>query len=245
MIRFHKAQLGYGRHVVLSDVSLEIAAGDFVGVVGPNGSGKTTILRSLLGLLPPLSGTVTADRKRRFAYVPQVEELNAFWPLTVREVVALAHRSRHVMGRLSEEQETAIDRAIKRAGIVDLENSRYDELSGGQRQRTLLAQALSQNPEVLLLDEPTRGLDAKAERDLLDLLSDVNEKEGMAIVLVTHTLAIPINTTEKILLVHDGRVISTTADEIFQTRKLEEIYGLPFVHSESGGIRWISLARRP
>jgi len=243
VIRFQNAAIGYGAKQVLTGVNLEVNAGEFVGIVGPNGSGKTTFLRSILGLLPPVAGVIEVDRRRRFAYVPQADDLNLLWPLTVRDLVALAHRSHRPFGRLPDQTWRDIDAAIEKTALAPLANRRYSELSGGQRQRAILAQALSQKPDVLLLDEPTRGLDVRVEHDFLDLLTTLNVAEELTILLVTHTLAIPLNVTAKIFLVVEGTVLTTTPAELAGTDKLEQIYGMPFVHGESDGVRWVAPRR--
>lgn len=245
LIRVRGADLGYRAAPVLRGVDLEVRAGEFVGLVGPNGCGKTTLLKSMLGLLPPLAGTVEADTTRRFAYVPQQEEINLLWPLSVRETVELAERSRRPLGRLEPEAAKAAEQAMARTGVLAIAERALASVSGGQRQRTILAQALSQRPDVLLLDEPTRGLDVLAEAEFLDLLQDLRKQEGLTIVFVTHSLAIPINHASTVVLFKDGAVFSATPDDLQKTRRLEEIYGAPFVHVESDGQRWTAPRRKP
>ncbi len=239
LVRFERADLGYRGAAVLKDVSLAFAPGESVGLVGPNGSGKTTFLRSVLGLLPPLKGAASRDRSRRFAYVPQAEDMNFFWPLTVREAVELAARSRRPWGSLKAREEEVISASMEKTGVSRIADLLLGEVSGGQRQRAFLAQALSQEPDVLLLDEPTKGLDVVAERDLLSLIEGLKSRK-LTILLVTHSLQIPMNLTERILLFKDGAVIATDPDELVRTKKLEEVYGVPFVHHEHNGMRWVT-----
>jgi ABC-type Mn2+/Zn2+ transport system ATPase subunit len=239
LIRFQDADLGYGRSAVLKGVSLGISSGEAVGLVGPNGAGKTTFLRAVLGLLRPLKGTVHSDRNRRFAYVPQADGMDFFWPLTVRGAVELAIRSRRPFGRMTGGEEAAVRGAMEKTGVSAIGDLLLREASGGQRQRTILAQALSQEPDVLLLDEPTRGLDVVAERDLLTLIEGLKSK-NLTILLVTHSLQIPLNMTERILLFKDGVVIDAGTEELVKTKKLEQIYGVPFLHHEHNGQRWIA-----
>jgi ABC-type Mn2+/Zn2+ transport system ATPase subunit len=238
LIEMEKAGLGYGRVPVLRGVTCRIEPGEAVGLVGPNGAGKTTFLRSVLGLLKPRSGRVSVDRSRRFAYVPQAEEHNAAWPLTVRETVALALRARRPFGRLDARAAAVVDESLARVGASHLADRLFRDGSGGQRQRVLLAQALSQGPDALLLDEPTRGLDVVAEREFLVLLADL-KRRGMTLLLVTHSLHIPLNFCARILLFKDGAVHGATPDELMATRRLEEIYGVPFLRVERDGGRWV------
>ncbi|HNC73837.1 MAG TPA: ATP-binding cassette domain-containing protein, partial [Elusimicrobiota bacterium] len=118
------------------------------------------------------------------------------------------------------------------------------EVSGGQRQRAVLAQALCQSPDVLVLDEPTKGLDVMAERDLLDLIAGLRSQR-LTILLVSHSLQIPLNFTDRILLFAEGRVVDTTPGELTTTNRLEEIYGAPFAHLEQEGMKWAMPRRRP
>lgn len=240
MIRFDGVDLGYRRSPVLTQIECAIEPGDFIGLAGPNGSGKTTFLRAVLGLLSPLRGTIEVDRRRKFAYVPQLDDLNLLWPLTVEEAVLLPLRGRRLLGRVTPDERRMADEAIDRTGLVSLRAARLSELSGGQRQRTILAAALAQDPDVMVLDEPTRGLDVRAETDLLNLVAGLQRQKRLTVLLVSHTLQIPLNYADKILLFDRGRVHTATPHELTQTDRLERIYGLPFVHGAMGAVRWIS-----
>lgn len=239
IIQLNHADLGYSKKPILHDVSCTIQLGDQVGIVGQNGSGKTTFLRSILGSLKPLKGTLQIDRTQRFAYVPQMDHLNVTLPLTVRETVLLAKRAKNIFGKISQDDEQSAEHSIKKVGLEHIQHLLIREISGGQRQRTLLAQALSQKPNVILLDEPTRGLDIVAEQDFLSLIQQLREEQNMTLLLVTHALQIPLNYTQKIFIMHRGSLISTTPNELIQTKKLEEIYGVPFIHNEQNGTKWV------
>lgn len=244
LLGFEKATLGYGRKAVLHDVDVQFDDGDFVGLVGPNGSGKTTFLRSVLGLAAPLAGRVWRSPDRRFAYVPQADEINLFWPLTVREIVQLPLRSRRWGGRLTSAESEAVEKAMARTGVLSLADRLLRDLSGGQRQRAVIAQAVVQGPDVVLLDEPTKGMDVVAERDLLALIGGLSE-EGATVFLVSHTLHIPLNYCRRLLLFHASRVMSTHPEEILASRSLEKIYGVPFEYMAQGDHRWAMPERRP
>lgn len=238
LIRFDAADLGYAGRPVLRDVRLEIHRGESVGLVGPNGCGKTTFLRAVLGLIPPLAGRVERDPSAAFAYVPQADEMNLLWPLRVRDVVELPARARRWFGRVTSADRSAANAALGRVGAAGWADRLVREVSGGQRQRAAIAQAVAQSPDVYLLDEPTKGLDVVAERDLLGLIGGLSV-EGRTIFLVSHSLAIPLNLSRRVLLFHAGRVIASTPDEILHSRRLEEIYGVPFGQVEKDGQRWV------
>lgn len=238
LIEFQGATLGYGRTAVLRDVNCKILLNESVGLVGPNGSGKTTFLKAVLSLLAPVKGKINVDRSLRFAYVPQADSWNFSWPLTVRESVYLAARSKHPFGKIRDDEEDNAQAAIKTAGLASIADRLVTEISGGQRQRTILAQALSQRPDVLLLDEPARGLDVAAEHELLMLIDELRASERMTILLVAHTLHIPLNHCDKVLLFTGNEVVETTPDELVHTKKLQQLYGMPFVLEERQGKRW-------
>lgn len=242
LIQFKNADLGYGSPPVLRGVNLQIDQGESLGLVGPNGCGKTTFLRAVLGLLRPLAGEVDRRPGPRFAYVPQADEMNQLWPLTVEDVVQLPARALRLGGRLCPEDRRRAEEAMARSGVTEIRKKLLREVSGGQRQRTAIAQALAQAPDVYLLDEPTKGLDVVAERDLLGLVAGLSEG-GKTVFLVSHSLHIPLNHSKRILLFHQGNVISSTPEEILNRRRLEDVYGVPFVHMEQNGQRWAVPAR--
>lgn len=192
IIELDRVTFGYGRaEPILRDVSLRIGARDFAGVIGPNGGGKTTLLKILLGLLEPREGTArvfgrpAAEVRHRVGYVPQHASIDPAVPATVLDVV--------LMGRLrlsswgprfgSEHVDAAMD-ALALTGTHDFADRGITELSGGQRQRVLIARALAAEAELLLLDEPTQGVDLHREREVLELLERLNQ--SMPIVMVSH-----------------------------------------------------------
>src|SRR5690606_35356793 len=160
---------------------LEVRAGDFLGIVGPNGGGKTTLFRGILGLLRPLAGNVEREGAR-LGYVPQRDSLDPIYPLRVEDVVRMgAYGDLTGMRRVTAERRGAAEAAIERVGLGAKSGVPFAGLSGGERQRALLARALLCRPNVLLLDEPTSGVVRGAQRRILDLLVELNVRDGLSV----------------------------------------------------------------
>jgi zinc transport system ATP-binding protein len=177
---------------ILSDVSLTVRAGEFLGLIGPNGGGKTTLLRSLLGLLPPTQGTIAwADGeggRPRLGYVPQRVGVDAHFPLAAGELVRQgAEGLLPRFGRRRKETQQRGDELLARVGLKRQAATPFVHLSGGQQRRLLLARALMRRPDVLLLDEPTAGVDAEGQEQFCALLRELTG-EGLTILLVSHDL---------------------------------------------------------
>jgi ABC-type Mn2+/Zn2+ transport system ATPase subunit len=185
-VRLEEVSCRYGGAPVLSNVDLTVAAGQFVGVVGPSGSGKTTLLRAITGTVRPSAGTVRRRAGLRVGYVPQVETVNWNFPVTVFECVVMARTGR-LLPWTSSAERAEVAEVLDRLGLEGLAKRHIRELSGGQQQRVFIARALLRRPELLLLDEPTSGVDVRLRHEVLHLLDDLNA-DGMAIVLTTHDL---------------------------------------------------------
>ncbi len=178
---------GYGAGPVLEDVTLAVGDGDFVGIVGPSGSGKTSLLRLLLGSAVAGRGTVRLRDGLRFGYVPQVETVNWHFPVTVAETVLMARRATFTRPWATREEQRRVEETLERLGLGGLARRHIRELSGGQQQRVFMARALLGDPQLLVLDEPTAGVDITTRHEVLHLLADLNA-DGLAIVLTTHDL---------------------------------------------------------
>ncbi len=179
--------VGYEHAPVLRDVSFHVHSDQFTGIVGPSGSGKTTLLRTLLGALRPQRGTVTTKPGLRMAYVPQLETVNWNFPVTVFECVLMARTEGRQWPRASRTDKADVAAVLERLGIAELADRHIRQLSGGQQQRMFIARALLSNPDLLVLDEPTSGVDVSTRHDMLHLLADLHE-DGISIVLTTHDL---------------------------------------------------------
>jgi len=187
--------------------SLVVRPGELVALVGSNGSGKTTLLRGLLGFLPPLAGHVVRRPDLRVGYVPQRETLDPLYPLSAYQVARTGSWRDLPFWRLSGARERSRTRAaLEACQAADFASRRYSELSGGQRQRVLLARALATDPELLLLDEPTAGIDPEAERGILDLLRNLRETQGLSIWMVTHHVHALAGLADRTLVVSEGRL---------------------------------------
>jgi zinc/manganese transport system ATP-binding protein/zinc transport system ATP-binding protein len=193
LIEFRGVTCGYDGTPAISDVNLTVAAGDFVGLVGPSGAGKTTLLRAVLGAAPVYRGEIRVagraiDRgTSRAGYVPQLETIDWNFPVTVEQVVLMGRAGD---GWLPWHKKKVIEQAyavMERLGIADLGRRHIRALSGGQQQRAFLGRALLSSPRLLLLDEPTAGVDIKTRDDVLHLLDELNH-EGVTIVLTTHEI---------------------------------------------------------
>lgn len=199
--------LGYEGQSVLTHLDLTIRAGDYLCIVGDNGSGKSTLLRGLLGLLTPQSGEILRApelRQGAIGYLPQQTRAQRDFPATVYEVVLSGClNQKKTRFFYSAAQKSAALMNLGKLGVLELKDQCYRDLSGGQQQRVLLARALCAASKLLILDEPITGLDPAAAQDLYKILSYLNRKEGMAVVMVTHDLKAALQSTRTVL--HIGR----------------------------------------
>jgi ABC-type Mn2+/Zn2+ transport system ATPase subunit len=234
LITFERATLGYGKHVVLRDLSFEIREGDYLGLVGPNGAGKTTVLRALLGIHAPLSGAVRRAAGVRFGYVPQRDQLNLSYPLSVADVVRMGRVPRRG-GTARREDRAAADRALEQVGLTALAGRRLTNLSGGEKQRMLLARALVSDPTVLVLDEPTNGMDLGATTQILSLVRELREQQKLTVIFVSHALNEVANAVDHIALVVGGKFRLGSTREILTAEILSAMYGITVDVEHIGG----------
>lgn len=243
LVRFEQVSLGYGRRPLLGDLTFRVSAGDFLGLVGPNGSGKTTILRALLGTLPPLGGTIGIAPEVSFGYVPQREQIDSRYPLPVLDVVLMGRYHRVGLGRRPgrSDREAAMH-ALERVGMAEMAKRHIGGLSGGQAQRALLARALVGDPTVLVLDEPTSGLDLVATTQILGLIRELHEQDRLTVLMVSHALNEVANYVDQIGLLVHGRLRLGPVDEVLTEHSLSDLYGIPVEVASFSGHR-IVLAR--
>jgi zinc transport system ATP-binding protein len=204
-----------GNEMVLEDVTFTVRQGEFVGIAGPNGGGKSTLLRAILGLVPTCCGhvhvfglpTPNAGVQRRMAYLAQNEaHVDPLFPATALEVAQLGRvPKRGLLRRLTAADRAAALQALEEVGVAHLKDRLVGSLSGGQRQRVLLAKALASQPELLLLDEPTTGIDPKARDDFHHLLADLNQRKGLTVMLVSHDTDFLAHVAQRVILL-DRRI---------------------------------------
>jgi len=227
VIEINNMDFSYGAQVILEDVNLAVAEGEFVCVVGPNGGGKTTLIKIILGLLKPSKGKVRVFDKspvkarEMIGYTPQYIEYDPQFPVTVMDVVMMGTLGNFNGGK-KQAKKSALE-ALDEVRLCDMKNSPLAELSGGQRQRAFIARGLACNPSLLILDEPTSNLDMHMETELLDLLANLNQR--MTIVMVSHDIGFVSHYVKSVVCVKRKVVVHPTSK--ITGEMIHEIYGGP------------------
>jgi len=233
----HRLELGYDGRVIVPGLDLELAPGRITAIVGANGSGKSTLLRGLARLLRPLAGSVTLDGHdvhgipaRRFARMLGILPQEPIAPegVTVAELVMRGrHPHQGVFGARSADDEAVVAEALRLTDMLEFAGRRIGELSGGQRQRAWIALALAQNPDVLLLDEPTTFLDIAHQLEVLDLLAELNARLGTTVVMVLHDLNLAARYADELVVMTRGRVHAAgSPGDVITEDVLAEAFGL-------------------
>ena len=217
LISFQDVALGYDGVPVLEGLVLDVHRGDFLALVGPNGCGKSTILKGMAGILEPLRGRISREidgRPVRFGYVPQRETIEMVFPLTVFQVALMGTYGRVGPGRPVTHAERELVRGcLDDLGLGDLQRKPFPALSGGQRQRVLIARALAAEPDLLLLDEPLSGIDLRAAQVIMDLIERLHRERRLTIVMVSHHLKVlrEHEMVREVVWVHEGKLLRGAA----------------------------------
>ncbi len=202
----------YKSNQVLEDISFTVNRGEFIGIIGPNGGGKTTLLRLMLGYLRPDKGSIRilnappAQTRLHVGYMPQYSKVNEDIPLTVEQIAAMGlFHDRHLLPRISSQTRKLVSQTLEMVSLEQLRKVRFAELSGGQRQRTLLARAVVSSPQILFLDEPTASVDNRVEKDIYEYLKRLNG--SMTILLVSHDIGIVSSMVDRVMCLNRKAVL--------------------------------------
>ena len=216
LISAQNLSVRFGGDAVLSHISLSIEPGEIVTILGPNGSGKSTLLRALLGILPPAEGAVRRAPGLRLGYVPQKLAIDRTMPMTVRRFLSLPNRA----------SDTEARAALSRVNLPDLEARQMAALSGGQFQRVLLARALLSKPQLLILDEPTQGLDQPGEAAFYRLIEEVRRETGAAVLMVSHDLHVVMAASDRVICLNGHICCEGTPRVVSNAPEYRALFGL-------------------
>jgi ABC-type Mn2+/Zn2+ transport system ATPase subunit len=228
IITLESLAIGYDGQAVLSGISLAIARDSFTAILGANGTGKSTLLKTLLGLQPPIGGTIqigSTGIKPVFGYVPQAIQFDPLYPLTGFDVALMGTFGRvGPMKFPSRAEKDFVHDCLCATAADEFAQKKFSTLSGGQKQRVLIARALAAKPDILVLDEPTAGVDVKATRSLLEFISQIHEERKLTVLLVTHDLPLVRKHAQQIVWLHNGAVLHGTVAELFTPERMAEIF---------------------
>jgi ABC-type Mn2+/Zn2+ transport system ATPase subunit len=226
LVEMERVTCAYGDDAALVDVTLAVRRGEFCGIVGPSGSGKTTLLRALLGRVTPTAGSVTRAPRLTVGYVPQVETIDWSFPVTVAEAVLMARPQSRLRPWCTRGERVEVADVLDRLGIGAFAGRHIRELSGGQQQRVFIARALVRRPQLLLLDEPTSGVDVRTRHEVLHLLAELHD-DGLTIVLTTHDLNGIAAHLPKLVCLNRSVIAAGAPGSVLTSSVLERTYGAP------------------
>lgn len=211
---------GYDRKKpILKNVNFLIYESEFIGLIGPNASGKTTLLKTILGIIKPLSGSILKKEELKFGYVPQIFTVDETFPFSVYDVLSFAFL-KNFKRKLSQQEKQKIDEMIEKFNLNEFKFTLYRDLSGGLKQKVLIVRSLIRQPDILILDEPLNDLDIFNIRTILEFLKEIKKQLGLTIILTSHTLEIVLNYVEKLFLVNKETI--EVIEDIKNTENLKE-----------------------
>jgi len=227
-IQIEELYIELGGQTILSNVHMHILEGKINFIIGPNGGGKTTLVRAIMNLIPPKKGFIKIFGKpnsrqqvaKTISYVPQYSSIDRSFPITVYEAVEM------VMPNLSRKQ---IESALAAMEIQEFKERKISSLSGGEFQRVLIARALVGKPKILILDEPTNNLDAKTQNRLFGLVKKLNKKFGLTVILITHDINIISAIAQKVFCINRGLICEGTPHKVLRPEVFRKIYGMPLL----------------
>ena len=235
LISLKDVSISFGANLILDHVSLDVRSGDFLALIGPNGSGKTTLIKTVLGLLEPDEGTVRLMGKQiddfqewgRIGYVPQkATDMDPLFPASVREIVAMGLLPGRRFPRFFKRSDgKAVENALDLVGMEGYGSRRIGALSGGQQQRGFIARALVSSPSILILDEPTAGVDASSQTRFYDMLGNLNRVDGITLILVTHDIGVITQYVHQVACLNQKLIFHGTHEEFCSSTQATSLFG--------------------
>lgn len=248
IIELKNVSFDYNRATVLDRVSFAVREGDYVGIIGPNGGGKTTLLKIILGLLRPTSGEAlilgetagALSARSQISYVPQrAAGYHSRFPATIEEIVRSGRAAKiGPLKRFGKNDERAVNRALEMTELEPLKNRLIGALSGGETQKVFLARALAAEPKILILDEPEAGVDIAAQEKFYSLLDDLNQKNNLTIIFVSHDIELISHTVKSVLCLNRRLLCYGSPKEFIKEEYIDQLYGkkVKFIFHEHGDI---------
>ncbi|NIP37570.1 MAG: ATP-binding cassette domain-containing protein [Candidatus Dadabacteria bacterium] len=229
MIKLENVEIGYSGNPLLGSINLNIDEKQFWGIIGPNGGGKSTLLKTIIGLVPPLSGQVVYSMELRVGYVPQRDTFDSIFPISVFELVVMGRYSLIKTGKKPGKEDIEyIDGVLERVGISHLRDRTYRSLSLGEKQKALICRALTGEPNVLVLDEPTASVDINGEAEIMDLVSRIRDENPITILMASHYLNMITKFTDNLMLVDKDKKIfnSGLIEEVLLSSDIDRMFGI-------------------